>query len=48
MKTQVERKPYAKPIVSKRARLADVAEGDNILVSGTSSAPKGGCFSNRR
>jgi len=42
------RKPYTKPTLRKRHRLADVTEGTNILVTSGSVAPKGGCFSNRR
>jgi hypothetical protein len=46
MAAKTARKPYVKPVVQKRQRLTDLAEGDNILVSGTIT--KGGCFSNKR
>ena len=40
------RKPYSKPVLQKRHRLTDVAEGGNLIVTGVIT--KGGCFSNNR
>jgi hypothetical protein len=39
-------KPYAKPVLQKRHRLTDMAEGGNVVVTGV--LIKGGCFSNKR
>jgi hypothetical protein len=46
MADKTARKPYVKPVLQKRQRLTDLAEGDNILVTGV--IVKGGCFSNTR
>lgn len=43
---ETARKPYSKPVLQKRHRLTDVAEGGNVVVTGV--LIKGGCFSNKR
>lgn len=47
MTTKAARKTYTKPIVLKQRRLTDLAEGDNIVITGAIQG-KGGCFSNNR
>ena len=47
MAQKAGRKPYSKPVLQKRRRLTDVAEGNNIIVTGPIGG-KGGCFSNNR
>ena len=46
MARKAARKSYTKPVLQKRGRLTDVAEGGNILV--TLQTIKGGCFSTNR
>ena len=46
MAARSTRKPYAKPVLRKHRRLTEVAEGDNIVITGVTV--KGGCFSKNR
>jgi hypothetical protein len=32
--TRAKQQQYRKPVIQKRRKLADVAEGDNIVISG--------------
>ena len=47
MVDKTARKPYAKPVVQKRCRLADVTEASDTFITGQPT-PKGGCFSKSR
>ena len=47
MADKAARKSYTKPVLQKRRRLTDLAEGENIVIT-SGSVKKGGCFSNNR